>query len=74
MSHLARDPRSGIDSKANAAGGRHEVARITAELFEADGMSHLARDPRSRIDSKANGASHRPEAAGATIPAEEVTA
>jgi hypothetical protein len=72
MSHLARGPRSGIDSKANAAGGRHEVIRIAAELFEADRMSHLARGPGSGIDSKASGASHRPEAAGATIPAEEL--
>ncbi|MFZ0106688.1 MAG: hypothetical protein WAK92_07495 [Thiobacillus sp.] len=72
MSHLARGPRSGIDSKANAAGGRHEVARIAAELSETDRMSHLARGPHSGIDSNASGASHRPEAAGATIPAEEV--
>ncbi len=72
MSHLARGPRSGIDSKASAAGGRHEAVWITTELPEADRMSHLARGPRSGIDSKANAASHRPDAAGATIPAEEV--
>ena len=74
MSHLARDPRSGIDSKANAAGGRHKAAWIATGLSEADRMSHLARDPRSGIDSKANAASHRPDVAGVTILAEEVAA
>ncbi len=74
MSHLARGPRSGIDSKANAAGGRHAAVWITTGLPEADRMSHLARDPRSGIDSKANAASHRPDTAGAAILAEEVVA
>jgi hypothetical protein len=74
MSHLARDPRSGIDSKASAAGGRHEAVWIMTGLSEADRMSHLARDPRSGIDSKASAASHRPDAAGTTILAEEVAA
>jgi hypothetical protein len=74
MSHLARDPRSGIDSKASAAGGRHNGVWNATGLSEADRMSHLARDPRSGIDSKTSAASHRPDAAGATILAEEVAA
>ena len=74
MSHLARGPRSGIDSKANAAGGRHSSVGNATGLSEADRMSHLARGPRSGIDSKANAASHRPDAAGATTLAEEVAA
>jgi len=74
MSHLARGPRSGIDSKASAAGGRHEAVRTATGLSEADRMSHLARGPRSGIDSKANTASHRPDSAGAAILAEEVAA
>ncbi len=74
MSHLARGPRSGIDSKANAAGGRYETARSATGLSEADRMSHLARGPRSGIDSKASTASHQPDTAGATIRVEEVAA
>ena len=74
MSHLARDPRRGIDSKASAAGGRDKAAWIATGLSEADRMSHLARDPRSGIDSKASAASHRPDVAGVTILAEEVAA
>jgi len=74
MSHLARAPRSGIDSRANAAGGRHVAVWITTELPEADRMSHLARDPRSGIDSKANTAGDRREAADTMIAAAEVSA
>ena len=71
MSHLARDPRSGIDSKASGAGGRHNHVWDATGLSEADRMSHLARGLRSGIDSEASAASHRTEAAGATILAEE---
>jgi hypothetical protein len=74
MSHLARGPHSGIDSKASAAGGRRQAVWIATGLSEADSMSHLARGPRSGIDSKASTASHRPDAAGTTILAEEVAA
>jgi hypothetical protein len=74
MSHLARNPRSGIDSKASAAGGRHNGVWNAMRLSEADRINHLARGPRSGIDSKANTASHRPDAAGTTILAEEVAA
>jgi hypothetical protein len=48
MSHPARDPRSGIDGKANAAGGRHPDGDLTDAPAEAERMSHPARDPRSR--------------------------
>jgi hypothetical protein len=34
MSHLARGPRSGIDSKANAAGNGHEAAGATIPAEE----------------------------------------
>jgi hypothetical protein len=35
MSHLTRAPRSGIGSKANAAGRRHEKAQIREHQTEA---------------------------------------
>ena len=50
MSHPARDPGSGIDGQANAAGGRRAVAWNADELTEAECMSHPARDPRSGIE------------------------
>lgn len=34
MSHLARDPRSGIDSKASAASGRHDSVGTTTKVEE----------------------------------------
>ncbi|MEW6590839.1 MAG: hypothetical protein AB1418_07360 [Pseudomonadota bacterium] len=49
MSHPARDPRSGIDGKANAAGGRYDEAGFIAGVREAERLSHPARDPRSGI-------------------------
>ncbi|MFP5403077.1 MAG: hypothetical protein ACLGG2_00120 [Gammaproteobacteria bacterium] len=49
MSHPARGPRSGIDGKANAAGGRYDEAGLIAGVREAERMSHPARDPRSGI-------------------------
>ncbi len=49
MSHPARDPRSGIDGQANAAGGRRAVVWTADGLSEAERMSHPARDPRSGI-------------------------
>jgi hypothetical protein len=65
MSHPARDPRSGIDGQANAAGGRYEAAGAGEDHCEAERMSHPARDPRSGIDGQANAAGGRYEAAGA---------
>jgi hypothetical protein len=59
MSHPARDPRSGIDGQANAAGGRYEAACAGDERCEAERMSHPARDPRSGIDGQANAAGGR---------------
>jgi hypothetical protein len=35
MSHLARDPRSGIDSKASAASHRPDAAGATIQAEEA---------------------------------------
>jgi hypothetical protein len=59
MSHPARDPQSGIDGKASAAGGRHADAGTMRCLTEAARMSHPARDPRSGIDGNANAAGGR---------------
>jgi len=50
MSHPARDPRSGIDGQASAAGGRRGVAWSEDGFSEAERMSHPARDPRSGIE------------------------
>jgi hypothetical protein len=47
MSHPARAPRSGIDGKTNAAGGRGESGCSAEVPDEAAGMSHPARAPRS---------------------------
>ena len=59
MSHPARDPRSGIDGKANAAeADALTICHVTAPP-EAERMSHPARDPRSGIDGKANAAGGR---------------
>jgi hypothetical protein len=61
MSYPARDPRSGIDGKANAAGHRQDARRSGTNDAEGGGMSYPARDPRSGIDGKANAAGHRQE-------------
>jgi len=63
MSHPARAPRSGIDGKANGAGGQCGEGCVGVDVVEAAGMSHPARAPRSGIDGKANGAGGRNEKA-----------
>ncbi len=72
MSHPARDPRSGIDGQANAAGGRRAVAWSEDGFSEADRMSHPAGDPQSGLEGVGTGATVRP-GRGRTQPKSENT-
>jgi len=67
MSHPARDPRSGIDGQANAAGGRRVVAWSEDGFSEAERMSHPARDPRSGIEIRLDQSGLEGVGTGATV-------
>ena len=49
MSHPARAPRSGIDGKANAAGGRRDETRLA---WQAAGVGSVVRPGRVRNRTK----------------------